>query len=64
MAETRREIIALERRLAALRTLQNCDWKRQPKDFNGATDVYECSRCKAHTANLPLYKDSVCEVRL
>lgn len=36
-----------------------CDWKQRA----GERGVYDCADCKSRTANLPLYKDDVCEAK-
>jgi hypothetical protein len=36
-----------------------CEWT--PRE--GKRGVYDCPRCGCWTANLPLYKDSVCQAK-
>ena len=62
MRDVAMEIESTEARLALLRTLQKCDF--QPTTSLFVTGLFTCSRCGSHTANLPLYADSVCEVRV
>jgi len=37
-----------------------CDWKSVPEKGRG---VYRCSQCGLWTANLPLYRNDVCEAK-
>ena len=59
MSEVKQEIKDVQKRLNTLLSLQACDWVLEDSRYG----FWECSRCGAHTGNLPLYRDSVCLVR-
>ena len=40
-----------------------CRWKRQQEQTKGVGPVYGCLDCGSWTANLPLYKDSICHLK-
>ena len=62
MCEVAAEIRSIEARLTLLRGLKNCDF--QPTTSMFVSGLFTCSRCGSETANLPLYADSVCSVRV
>lgn len=62
MKGVKHQLQQAEKRLALLKTLQRCDWAPRVKTNYGIW-INECRRCKVSTANLPLYRDSVCSVR-
>lgn len=65
----RSEIARHKRELKRLLRLQACQWRRATKQdslnlgFVGLRGAYVCKRCSDWTANLPLYRGSICRVK-